>query len=170
MSPDWFVYTSDLSLAWFVYKSYVPWLICVFKLRYLSPDLFVYMSYVPWMVCVHVYKLFVPWMVCIHELCPSLVCVYELCPLPGLCTRVMSPDWFVYISYVPWMVGVFLSKTQKLFIFHYRYFISFMLDSTIGLFVVYLGLKFTQIIVRRYNYASLKFGEYGKSSIYKGTE
>ncbi|XP_060064639.1 store-operated calcium entry regulator STIMATE-like [Ylistrum balloti] len=41
------------------------------------------------------------------------------------------------------------------------YFISFMLDSTIGLFVVYLGLKMTQIVVKKYNYQSLKFGEYG---------
>jgi hypothetical protein len=40
--------------------------------------------------------------------------------------------------------------------------VSFLLDSTIGLFVIYLGLKFTQVIVNKCNCETLKFGEYGK--------
>lgn len=39
---------------------------------------------------------------------------------------------------------------------------SFLLDSTIGLVVIYLGLKFTQVLVRKYSCDSLKFGEYGE--------
>ena len=42
-----------------------------------------------------------------------------------------------------------------------RYVVSFLLDSTIGLFVVYLGLKITQIIVRNKKIETLYFGEYG---------
>ncbi|KAK3102134.1 hypothetical protein FSP39_009072 [Pinctada imbricata] len=41
------------------------------------------------------------------------------------------------------------------------YFISFILDSTVGIVVIYLGLKFTQILVRHFNCLTLKFGEYG---------
>ncbi|XP_046370457.1 store-operated calcium entry regulator STIMATE-like [Haliotis rufescens] len=41
------------------------------------------------------------------------------------------------------------------------YFISFLLDSTIGILIIYLGLKLTQIIVRRNKLATLYFGEYG---------
>ena len=44
----------------------------------------------------------------------------------------------------------------------YRYVVSFILDSTIGLFVVYLGLKVTQLIVRNKKIESLYFGEYGR--------
>lgn len=41
------------------------------------------------------------------------------------------------------------------------YVVSFLLDSTIGLFVVYLGLKLTQIVVRNKKIETLYFGEYG---------
>ncbi|VDH94441.1 store-operated calcium entry regulator STIMATE-like [Mytilus galloprovincialis] len=41
------------------------------------------------------------------------------------------------------------------------YVVSFLLDSTIGLVVIYIGLKITQFIVDRYKCESLKFGEYG---------
>ncbi|XP_077982417.1 store-operated calcium entry regulator STIMATE-like [Glandiceps talaboti] len=42
------------------------------------------------------------------------------------------------------------------------YIINFLLDSTIGLLVIYIGLKITQIIVRRKQCDSLRFGEYGE--------
>lgn len=42
------------------------------------------------------------------------------------------------------------------------YFISFLLDSTVGLLIIYIGLKLTQFIVHRYGYKSLYFGEYGE--------
>nr|KAG5708818.1 hypothetical protein BaRGS_031972 [Batillaria attramentaria] len=42
------------------------------------------------------------------------------------------------------------------------YFISFLLDSTLGLLVIYLGLKLTQIVAHRYGCKSLYFGEYGE--------
>ncbi|ESO91322.1 hypothetical protein LOTGIDRAFT_182597 [Lottia gigantea] len=41
------------------------------------------------------------------------------------------------------------------------YFISFLLDSTVGLLVIYIGLKVTQIIARRKQWKSLYFGVYG---------
>lgn len=41
------------------------------------------------------------------------------------------------------------------------YLISFILDSTIGLLLIYLGLKFIKYIVRSFNCTSLYFGEYG---------
>ncbi|KAK7102874.1 hypothetical protein V1264_021033 [Littorina saxatilis] len=42
------------------------------------------------------------------------------------------------------------------------YFISFLLDSTAGLLVIYLGLKLTQILAHRSTCKSLYFGEYGE--------
>ncbi|KAL8585536.1 hypothetical protein ACOMHN_049291 [Nucella lapillus] len=42
------------------------------------------------------------------------------------------------------------------------YFISFLLDSTAGLLVIYLGLKLTQVLAHRYACKSLFFGEYGE--------
>ncbi|XP_025108725.1 store-operated calcium entry regulator STIMATE-like isoform X2 [Pomacea canaliculata] len=42
------------------------------------------------------------------------------------------------------------------------YIISFLLDSTAGLLVIYIGLKTTQILAHRYSWKSLYFGEYGE--------
>lgn len=41
------------------------------------------------------------------------------------------------------------------------YLISFVLDSTVGLLLIYLGLKLTQAIVRYFKCTTLYFGEYG---------
>ncbi|XP_035824364.1 store-operated calcium entry regulator STIMATE [Aplysia californica] len=41
------------------------------------------------------------------------------------------------------------------------YFISFLLDSTVGLLVIYLGLKMSQMASHRYGWKTLYFGEYG---------
>lgn len=43
-----------------------------------------------------------------------------------------------------------------------RYLINFLLDSTVGLVVIYLSLQFMQVVVRMYHWDSLRFGEYGK--------
>ena len=43
-----------------------------------------------------------------------------------------------------------------------RYLINFLLDSTLGLVVIYLCLQFMQVVVRMYDWDSLRFGEYGK--------
>lgn len=41
------------------------------------------------------------------------------------------------------------------------YLINFLLDSTVGLVVIYLSLQFMQVVVRIYEWDSLRFGEYG---------
>lgn len=41
------------------------------------------------------------------------------------------------------------------------YLINFLLDSTIGLVIIYLCLQFMQVVVRMYEYDTLRFGEYG---------
>uniref|UniRef100_H2Z783 Uncharacterized protein n=1 Tax=Ciona savignyi TaxID=51511 RepID=H2Z783_CIOSA len=41
------------------------------------------------------------------------------------------------------------------------YLISFLLDSTVGLLIIYLGFKLTQKIVHHFKLRSLYFGEYG---------
>ncbi|XP_027058509.1 store-operated calcium entry regulator STIMATE-like isoform X1 [Pocillopora damicornis] len=41
------------------------------------------------------------------------------------------------------------------------YLINFLLDSTLGLVVIYLCLQFMQVIVRMYDWDNLRFGEYG---------
>ena len=48
----------------------------------------------------------------------------------------------------------------------YRYLINFLLDSTLGLVVIYLCLQFMQVVVRMYDWDSLRFGEYGKLELY----
>ena len=47
-------------------------------------------------------------------------------------------------------------------LFLWRYLINFLLDSTLGLVVIYLCLQFMQVIVRMYDWDNLRFGEYGK--------
>jgi hypothetical protein len=44
----------------------------------------------------------------------------------------------------------------------YRYFISFLLDSTLGLLIIYLGIQVCQFIAWNRNYTSLIFGDYGE--------
>lgn len=41
------------------------------------------------------------------------------------------------------------------------YLINFLLDSTLGLIIIYLCLQFMQVIVKIYDWDSLRFGEYG---------
>ncbi|XP_064633872.1 store-operated calcium entry regulator STIMATE-like [Lineus longissimus] len=41
------------------------------------------------------------------------------------------------------------------------YVVSFLLDSTIGLLVIYIGLKIAQLVVLKKGYDTLRFGEYG---------
>ncbi|XP_070558755.1 store-operated calcium entry regulator STIMATE-like [Ptychodera flava] len=41
------------------------------------------------------------------------------------------------------------------------YIINFLLDSTVGLLIIYIGLTITQVIVKRKRCDSLRFGEYG---------
>lgn len=42
---------------------------------------------------------------------------------------------------------------------------SFLLDSTIGLVIIYIGLKLCQYIVIKKGWDSLRFGEYGKKEV-----
>ena len=39
---------------------------------------------------------------------------------------------------------------------------SFLLDSTIGLLVIYVGLRISQVIVVKKGWNHLRLGEYGK--------
>lgn len=78
--------------------------------------------------------------------------------------------WYMDLQNMMFTIGLYcffteffliLSSTCFMIIYS-RYVVSFLLDSTIGLFVIYLGLKFTQVIVNKCNCETLKFGEYGK--------
>lgn len=42
------------------------------------------------------------------------------------------------------------------------YIVSFLLDSTLGLFIIYVGIRTCQYLARRWNLEVLNFGEYGK--------
>lgn len=58
---------------------------------------------------------------------------------------------------------LYAEQYRYLYVFSlHRYFVSFVLDSTIGLLVIYIGLKLTQLIVHKLKWDSLKFGEYGR--------
>lgn len=44
----------------------------------------------------------------------------------------------------------------------FRYIISFLLDSTVGLLIIYIGIRITQIVAIRRGCEYLVFGDYGK--------
>lgn len=42
------------------------------------------------------------------------------------------------------------------------YIINFLLDSSIGLFIIYIGIRYCQCLAETKNWAAINFGEYGK--------
>lgn len=66
---------------------------------------------------------------------------------------------FLSICYT---VTFFLKIFHSIMVFWIcRYIVSFLLDSTIGLLIIYIGLKITQYLVVKMGNESLLFGEYG---------
>lgn len=55
----------------------------------------------------------------------------------------------------PWLL-VFFS------IFPFRYLINFLLDATLGMLLIYIGIRAVSSIVEWQQWESLRFGEYGK--------
>ena len=69
-----------------------------------------------------------------------------------------------------WKVNAVAASLILLLLFLFcRYLINFLLDSTLGLVVIYLCLQFMQVVVRMYDWDSLRFGEYGKLELYLNT-
>lgn len=62
----------------------------------------------------------------------------------------------------PWLVVFFA-------IFILRYLINFLLDATLGMLLIYIGIRAVSSIVEWQQWESLRFGEYGKCSC-SGTE
>ena len=54
---------------------------------------------------------------------------------------------------------MFNRKLNKILFF--RYIISFLLDSTIGLLIIWAGIRLSIYIGRRKGYPTILFGEYG---------
>lgn len=46
----------------------------------------------------------------------------------------------------------------------FRYLINFLLDATLGMLVIYAGVRAVSSIVERQQWESLRFGEYGKKN------
>ena len=44
----------------------------------------------------------------------------------------------------------------------FRYFINFLLDTTLGLLIIWACLKLSSVFVKLKGWRSLQFGEYGK--------
>lgn len=42
-----------------------------------------------------------------------------------------------------------------------RYIINFLLDSSIGLLIIYIGIRISQYLARAKRWESINFGEYG---------
>ncbi|KAK6643632.1 hypothetical protein RUM43_005142 [Polyplax serrata] len=42
------------------------------------------------------------------------------------------------------------------------YIINFLLDSSVGLFIIYIGIRLSQYLAKKRNWESINFGEYGK--------
>lgn len=50
----------------------------------------------------------------------------------------------------------------SLYVFLFRYFINFLLDATLGMLLIYAGIRAVSSIVEWQQWESLRFGEYGK--------
>lgn len=50
----------------------------------------------------------------------------------------------------------------NVFIIIFRYFINFLLDSTLGLLIIFVGIRTAQILSKRKGWECINFGEYGK--------
>lgn len=48
------------------------------------------------------------------------------------------------------------------YIFPFRYLINFLLDATLGMLLIYIGIRAVSSIVEWQQWESLRFGEYGK--------
>lgn len=48
------------------------------------------------------------------------------------------------------------------YIFPSRYLINFLLDATLGMLLIYIGIRAVSSIVEWQQWESLRFGEYGK--------
>lgn len=46
----------------------------------------------------------------------------------------------------------------------HRYIVNFMLDSTLGLLIIWAGIRLAQHCARAYDIPLINFGEYGKCS------
>ena len=54
------------------------------------------------------------------------------------------------------------STPLQLVVFSHRYIVSFLLDSSVGLLVIWAGIRLTIKLSERYGWKYLYFGEYGK--------
>lgn len=65
-----------------------------------------------------------------------------------------------------YIIGYVAFKSLQYSILHsiicFRYIINFLLDSTIGLFIVYIGIRICQYLAKIKRWDSINFGEYGK--------
>ena len=85
---------------------------------------------------------------------------------PNPCTCVTSPLGYK-CRQCWWKVSAVAAPLILLLLsLFFRYLINFLLDSTLGLVVIYLCLQFMQVVVRMYDWDSLRFGEYGKLEQY----
>lgn len=48
------------------------------------------------------------------------------------------------------------------YIFPFRYLINFLLDATLGMLLIYIGIRAVSSIVEWQQWDTLRFGEYGK--------
>lgn len=48
------------------------------------------------------------------------------------------------------------------YVFPFRYLINFLLDATLGMLLIYIGIRAVSSIVEWQQWESLRFGEYGK--------
>ncbi|GBN74110.1 hypothetical protein AVEN_28681-1 [Araneus ventricosus] len=64
---------------------------------------------------------------------------------------------FAFMSVLEENKKVFKKEKER------RYIVSFLLDSSIGLFIIFIGIRLTQHISRRKGWDHLVFGEYGKA-------
>lgn len=47
---------------------------------------------------------------------------------------------------------------------HCRYLINFLLDSSLGLLIIFVGIRLCQYLARTKGWEAINFGEYGKYS------
>lgn len=76
--------------------------------------------------------------------------IWDRCRTYSGKTHRLLPEFF--------LMPEFLFKT----FYPYRYIVNFMLDSTLGLLIIWAGIRLAQYCARTYDIPLINFGEYGE--------
>lgn len=66
---------------------------------------------------------------------------------------------------IEFLINLRLTDYRLIYLFplyYHRYIINFLLDSTIGLFIIYVGIRVSIYLAKVKHWPAIEFGEYSK--------